>query len=254
MLILTIILCFLTSYWGFSVKWLHFIFPQKDEVKFAGSHQYSRRSRREGLGRSEKDIGTFLANNSDRQHCPRLECLNCRFRQKDKTLISILFLDFCKRWSGGEEGGGGGGGAAVPEVDHTRLPKIKSGQCYFLSNIFTTTENFSDLFLYWNQVQEIKSSILGSAIFCLSSLHCQDQAWAVGNFHRFFKISVFKSLLMRRPPGAESGCFTPRVWPRVPIWGGEFNIYQQNILIRFVWVISWGGEFDISAKHLDLFE
>ena len=96
LLILTIILCFLTSYWGFSVKWLHFIFPQKDEVKFAGSHQqYSRRSRREGLGRSEIDIGTFLANNSDRQHCPRLECMN--WRQKDTTLISILFLDFCKK-------------------------------------------------------------------------------------------------------------------------------------------------------------
>ena len=102
LLILTIILCFLTSYWGFSVKWLHFIFPQKDEVKFAGSHltrshQNSRRSRREGLGRSEIDIETFLANNSDRQHSPRLECMNCRLRQKDKTLISILFLDFCKK-------------------------------------------------------------------------------------------------------------------------------------------------------------
>lgn len=218
------------------------------KLNVAGSHQYSRRSRREGLGRSEIDIGTFLANNSDRQRSPRLECMNCRLRQKDKTLISILFLDFCKKVKRRRRRGWW-----RRRSSSSRGWPYSPSQDQIWSVLFYNHRELFRSFLYWNQ--EIKSSMLGSAIFCLSSLHCAKiKIGQLTNFTDLFKISVFKSLLMRRPPGAESGCFTPRVWPRVPIWGGEFDIYQQNILIRFVWVISWGGEFDISAKHLDLFE
>lgn len=185
LLILTIILCFLTSYWGFSVKWLHFIFPQKDEVKFAGSHQYSRRSRREGLGRSEIDIGTFLANNSDRQHCPRLECLNCRLRQKDKTLISILFLDFCKKVKRRRRRGWW-----RRRSSSSRGWPYSPSQDQIWSVLFYNHRELFRSFLYWNQ--EIKSSMLGSAIFCLSSLHCAKiKIGQLVNFTDLFKISVF---------------------------------------------------------------
>ena len=185
LLILTIILCFLTSYWGFSVKWLHFIFPQKDEVKFAGSHQYSRRSRREGLGRSEIDIGTFLANNSDRQHCPRLECMNCRLRQKDKTLISILFLDFCKKVKRRRRRGWW-----RRRSSSSRGWPYSPSQDQIWSVLFYNHRELFRSFLYWNQ--EIKSSMLGSAIFCLSSLHCAKiKIGQLVNFTDLFKISVF---------------------------------------------------------------
>ena len=190
LLILTIILCFLTSYWGFSVKWLHFIFPQKDEVKFAGSHltrshQNSRRSRREGLGRSEIDIETFLANNSDRQHSPRLECMNCRLRQKDKTLISILFLDFCKKVKRRRRRGWW-----RRRSSSSRGWPYSPSQDQIWSVLFYNHRELFRSFLYWNQ--EIKSSMLGSAIFCLSSLHCAKiKIGQLVNFTDLFKISVF---------------------------------------------------------------